>query len=61
MNLRRKYLLGMLIPAAMMTLMQIAWPNDGLELLCIVYALPVLMVNYWVWFEPEVLEGIIDL
>jgi len=49
MTLRRKILLGLLVPALVMVVVQIFRPNDGLELLCLVFALPVAVVNAWEW------------
>jgi uncharacterized membrane protein len=56
MILRRKILLGMLIPAVGILLVSFIWPGDGLEILFLVYRVPVAVVNMWEWFEPEVFQ-----
>ena len=47
-------LLGLLFPAMGMAAMQVVWPGEGLELLCLVYAVPVIIINGWEWFEPGI-------
>jgi hypothetical protein len=56
MTQRKIILLGLLIPAIVMVAVQILRPDAGLELLCIVYAVPVAVLNAWEWFEPEILD-----
>jgi hypothetical protein len=56
-QLRRWILLGLLVIAVEMTVVYIIRPDDGLELLCFVFAMPVYVVNGWEWFEePEFME-----
>ena len=56
MTLRRKILLGLLVPAVVMVVAQMIRPEDGLELLCIVFALPVAVVNAWEWSSLDASE-----
>ena len=56
MTQRKIILLGLLIPAVVMTAVQIIRTDAGLELLCVVYAVPVAVLNAWEWFEPEILD-----
>lgn len=56
MTLRRKILLGLLVPAVVMVVAQMIRPEDGLELLCIVFALPVAVVNAWEWTSQDASE-----
>ena len=56
MRLRRKILLGLLVLALVMVVVQIIRPNDGLELLCLVFALPVAVVNAWEWTSLDASE-----
>jgi hypothetical protein len=39
-----------------MVTVQIIRPDAGLELLCIIYAVSVAVLNAWEWFEPEILD-----
>jgi hypothetical protein len=59
MKRRRIILLGLLVIAVGMVVEQIIWPDAGLELLCYVYAVPVMVVNSWEWFGPGIMnEGL---
>ena len=56
---RRKIFLGFLAIAMGITVAYFIWPRDWLELLCYLYALPVVLVNVWEWFEtPEFMDKI---
>ena len=49
MTLRRIILLGLLIPAVAMTVVQIIRPDETLEMVCIVFVVPVAVMNAWEW------------
>ena len=56
MSLRRIILLGLLVIAAGLILVQIFRPDAGLELLCYAFAVPVLVVNMWEWSATDSLQ-----
>ena len=56
MTLRRDILLGLLVPATLLVLVQILRPNDGMELVCIIFAVPVLVLNAWEWTSLDAAE-----
>jgi uncharacterized membrane protein YidH (DUF202 family) len=56
MTLRKKILLGLLVPAVLITLLQIFQPDEGLELLCIIFTVPVAVLNMWEWTNPNTSE-----
>ena len=56
MTRRRFILFGLLVVAVVMTAGQIIQPSAGLEYLCIIFVVPVVVVNSWEWFEPEIME-----
>jgi len=50
---RRLILLGLLVIAAGLILVQIIRPDAGLELLCYAFAVPVMVVNMWEWTAAD--------
>ena len=40
-------MIALLVPAVAMVVRQIIWPDEGLDLLCYVYTVPVTVVNMW--------------
>jgi hypothetical protein len=45
MRRRRKILFLLLMPAIILTAAQIGWPETGLELVCLVYGMPMAVLN----------------
>jgi hypothetical protein len=61
MTRRRKILLGLLIIAVGKMVAYFIWPGEGLEYLCYIYAVPVYIVNMWEWFDPEIMEKLVEI
>lgn len=57
MTRRRWILLGLLVMAVGLSVVYLVKPNDGLEILCLVFAVPVVTVNMWEWDVPEIMEN----
>jgi len=53
---RRWILLGLLVMAAGLSVEYLVKPNEGMEILCLVFAVPVVVVNVWEWSAPEIVE-----
>jgi hypothetical protein len=56
MTRRRWILLGLLVVVAGLSVVYLVKPNEGLEILCLVFTVPVLVVNMWEWDVPEIVE-----
>jgi hypothetical protein len=57
MTRRRWILLGLLVVAAGLSVVYLVKPNEGLEILWLVFAVPVVVVNMWEWDVPEMMEN----
>jgi hypothetical protein len=57
MQIGRRFLLVLLAIALIIVALQVLRPDPGLELLCYVFAVPVLVVNAWIWLAPLMLEN----
>jgi hypothetical protein len=60
MTLRRIILLILLLPAAGVIVWYFKLPGEGHEILCYVFAVPVLVLNMWEWTSPEILDGLFE-
>jgi hypothetical protein len=57
MSLRRKLLLILMIIPIIMIIISIGWgPDPGLELVYLVVGVPILVLNAWEYFDPEVID-----
>ena len=56
MTHRRKLLLFLLIIPLLMIIISIGWPDPGLELVYLVIGVPILVLNAWEFFQPEVID-----
>jgi hypothetical protein len=56
MTRRRKILLGLLVIAVGIMVAGVIWPDVWLEYLFYIYSVPVMIVNMWEGFEPEIME-----
>lgn len=53
MTRRRWIPLGLLVVAAGLSVVYLVKPNEGLEILCLMFTVPVVVVNMWEWDVPE--------
>jgi hypothetical protein len=51
-------LLGLLVVMAVLSVVYLVKPNEGLEILWLVFTVPVVVVNMWEWDLPERMEKI---
>lgn len=59
---RRKILLVLLVIAVGLAVVNFIWPGVGPEYLCIIYAVPVFIVNGWEWLEePEFMQKLVEI
>ena len=56
MTHRRKLLLFLLIIPLIMIIISIGWPDPGLELVYLVVGVPILVLNAWEFFQPEIID-----
>jgi hypothetical protein len=56
MSRRRKLLLILMIIPIIMIIISIGWPDPGLELVYLVVGVPILVLNAWEYFDPEVID-----
>jgi hypothetical protein len=56
MTQRRKLLLSLLLIPIVMIIISIGWPDPGLELVYLVIGVPIIVLNAWEFFQPEVME-----
>ena len=56
MTQRRKLLLFLLIIPLFMIIDSLGWPDPGLELIYLVVGIPILVLNAWEFFQPEVID-----
>ncbi len=56
MTHRRKLLLSLLLIPIVMIIISIGWPDPGLELVYLVIGVPIIVLNAWEFFQPEVME-----
>jgi hypothetical protein len=47
----------LLVVAAGLSIVYLVKPNEGLEILCLVFTVPVVVVNMWEWDVPEKMEN----
>jgi hypothetical protein len=59
MKLRRIILLVLLLPAAAVSAWYFLQPGPGHELLCIIFVVPVMVLNMWEWTSPELLDAVL--
>jgi hypothetical protein len=58
---RRKKILSVLLNIALGILVyEIIWPIIELEYLCYIFSIPIIILNMWEWFEPEVMESLFE-
>jgi hypothetical protein len=58
MTRQRWLLIGLLVLAVGIAVVYFIWPDEGLELLCYVYVVPVMVWNMWEWFDPEIKDKV---
>lgn len=59
---RSKILLGLLVIAVGVAVAYFIWPGDGMEMLTIVFVVPVFVVNGWEWLEePEFMQKLVEI
>jgi type IV secretory pathway TrbD component len=58
MTRRKIILLGLLVLAVGIGAVYFIWQDAGLELICYVFAVPVMVWNMWEWFDPEIMDKV---